>query len=229
MQRLVLMPCIFFGFYPGFDFLNWAFPYQNGSLLRFSMSDVIMDNNREEGDHDSQSFLEQEVFGSKRLSNYLLAGLVSVGGLGFTLASLSSYLAKDLLPLGHPSTLIFVPQGLVMGLYGIAGVLLAVYLWTLITIDFGAGINRFNKDTGSLLVTRKGFFKDIKLEVPLNDIQAVRLELRDGINPRRRISLKIKGRRDLPLSGVGQPVPLAELEEEGAQLALFLGVNLEGL
>ena len=41
--------------------------------------------------------------------------------------------------------------------------------------------------------------------------------------------MRIQGRRDLPLSGVGQPPALAELEKEGAELARFLGVNLEGI
>ena len=36
-------------------------------------------------------------------------------------------------------------------------------------------------------------------------------------------------RRDLPLTRVGEPLPLAQLEQDGAELARFLGVNLEGL
>ena len=60
--------------------------------------------------------LEQSVLGSRRLSNFLVASAVSIGGVGFLLASLSSYLGRDLLPLGHPSALIFVPQGLVLSL-----------------------------------------------------------------------------------------------------------------
>ena len=72
-------------------------------------------------------------------------------------------------------------------------------------------------------------FREIKLEIPLKDVKAVKLEIREGINPLRRISLRIKGRKDLPLSGVGRPSPLAEIEEEGARLARFLDVNLEGI
>ena len=39
----------------------------------------------------SAEVLEQPVLGSRRLSNYLVAAAVSIGGLGFLLASLSSY------------------------------------------------------------------------------------------------------------------------------------------
>jgi len=89
----------------------------------------------------SQELLEQSVLGSRRLSNVLVAGAVTIGGVGFLLASASSYTGLDLLPLGQPSSLIWVPQGLVMGLYGLAAALLATYLWTVIGIDVGAGTN----------------------------------------------------------------------------------------
>ena len=176
-----------------------------------------------------QMLLEQSVIGSRKGSNYVVGSMVSIGGIGFLLASISSYLGKDLLPLGHPGSFIFVPQGLIMGLYGIAAFLLAVYQWLLVFVDFGAGSNLFDKNVGKLCVSRRGLMKKIDLEIPLKDVKAVKLEVREGINPRRRIALRIQGRRDLPLSGVGQPPPLAELEREGAELARFLGVNLEGI
>ncbi|MCP9817842.1 photosystem I assembly protein Ycf4 [Synechococcus sp. GreenBA-s] len=173
--------------------------------------------------------LEQAVLGSRRLSNVLVAAVVSAGGAGFLLTSLSSYLGLDLLPIGHPAALVWVPQGLVMGLYGVAAVLLATYLWTVIAIDVGAGSNRFDKPAGRLVVTRRGFRQLIQVETPLKDIQAVKVEVRDGLNPRRRLALRVQGRRDLPLTRVGEPLPLVELEREGAELARFLGVPLEGV
>ena len=176
-----------------------------------------------------QVSLELMVKGSRRGSNYLVGAMVSIGGIGFLLASLSSYLGKDLLPLGHPGSFIFVPQGLIMGLYGIAAFLLAIYQWALVAVNFGAGSNLFDKKSGKLSVSRRALFKEIDIEIPLKDVKAVKLEVREGLNPRRRIALRIQGRRDLPLSGVGQPVPLAELEKEGAELVRFLGVNLEGI
>ncbi len=177
----------------------------------------------------NEKFLEQKIEGSRKASNYVIGSMVVIGGVGFLLASLSSYQGKDLLPIGHPASLIFVPQGLLMGIYGIAAALLAIYMWTLIAVNFGSGINLFNKEKGTLVVSRRGLFKKIEIEIPLKEVKAVKLEVRDGINPLRRITLRIKGRRDLPLSGVSQPKPLVQLEQEGAQLARFLEVNLEGL
>ena len=116
-----------------------------------------------------------------------------------------------------------------MGLYGIAASLLALYLWRLIAIDFGSGSNSFNKSSGTLFISRQGFLKEIKVEVPLNEIKAVKLDAREGFNARRRICLRVQGKKDLPISKVGAPKPLLDLEKEGAELARFLGVNLEGI
>jgi hypothetical protein len=57
----------------------------------------------------------------------------------------------------------------------------------------------------------------------------VRVDLKEGLSPRRALYLRVKGRGDLPLTRVGQPLPLAELENQGAELARFLAVPLEGL
>lgn len=177
----------------------------------------------------ARALLEQPVLGSRRLSNILVAAMVTIGGVGFLFASLSSYLGRDLLPLGHPAGLVFVPQGLVMGLYSIAAALLATYLWAVIAIDVGSGSNRFDKQAGVITISRRGFRKPISVEIPLKDVQAVKVEVRDGFNTRRRVSLRVQGRRDMPLTRVGEPLPLAQLEQDGAELARFLGVNLEGL
>lgn len=175
------------------------------------------------------SLMEQAVVGSRRLSNILVAVVVSTGGLGFLLTSASSYLGTDLLPVGHPAELVWVPQGLVMGLYGLAAALLSTYLWAVIGIDVGAGSNRFDKTLGVATIQRRGFRRQISLEIPLREVQAVRVDVREGLNPRRRLSLKLQGRREIPLTRVGEPLPLAELELAGARLARFLGVPLEGI
>nr|YP_002048702.1 photosystem I assembly protein Ycf4 [Paulinella chromatophora]ACB42492.1 photosystem I assembly protein Ycf4 [Paulinella chromatophora] len=173
--------------------------------------------------------LEQTVLGSRRFSNVLASAIISAGGIGFFLSSASSYLGKDLLPMGHPSALVWIPQGLVMGLYGSAAILLATYLWTVISIDLGSGINRFDNGIKKAIITRRGFRRIVSIEIPLEEILAINMEVRDGLNPRRRLTLSLKNRRNIPLTRIGEPIPLAQLEQEGAKLARFLGVPLEGL
>ena len=180
-----------------------------------------------DGTHDD--VFEQRVIGARRWSNLVAALAVTVGGTGFLLASLSSRLSRNLLPMLHASDLSWIPQGIVMGFYGLAALALAAYLWVVISVDLGSGVNRFDKKTGKAVISRHGLRRLIEVEIPLRDIQAVRLEVRDGISPLRRLALRVQGRRDLPLNRVGEPQPLAELELSGATLARFLGVPLEGV
>lgn len=180
----------------------------------------------------SDRVLRQPIVGSRRISNYLLATVVTIGGTGFLLAGISSYLQVNLLPFADPTQLIFVPQGLVMGLYGVAAELLSLYLWLTVVWDIGGGYNEFNRETGQVKIFRWGFpgkNRRIELTYPIENVQSIRVDIKEGLNPRRAIFLKVKGKNDIPLSQVGQPIPLSELENQGAELARFLGVPLEGL
>jgi hypothetical protein len=176
--------------------------------------------------------LHQTVLGSRRFSNYWWAAVVTLGATGFVLAGISSYLKINFLPLSDATQLIFVPQGLVMGLYGLAGLLLALYLWLVILWDVGGGYNEFNQETGTFKIFRWGYpgkNRRIEIDSRIQEVQSVRITLKEGLNPRRALYLRVKGRRDIPLTRVGQPLSLAELETQGAELARFLGVPLEGL
>jgi hypothetical protein len=178
------------------------------------------------------SVLHQKVLGSRRFSNYWWATVVSIGGTGFLLAGLSSYLKINLIPFANPTEIVFFPQGLAIGFYGVAGLLLALYLWLIVILDVGGGYNEFNKETKKAKIFRWGFpgkNRRIELDLPLQDVQAVRLDIKEGLNPRRAVYLRVKGRRNIPLTRVGQPMSLTQLENEGASLARFLSVPLEGL
>jgi hypothetical protein len=184
------------------------------------------------GDQSASSILHQKVLGSRRFSNYWWATVVSIGATGFLLAGISSYLKINLLLVSDPTQLLFVPQGLVMGLYGTAGLLLALYLWLTILWDVGGGYNEFNRESGTIKFFRWGYpgkNRRIELDCRIEDVQSVQVDVREGINPRRALYLRVKGRRDIPLTQVGQPLSLQNLEVQGAQLARFLGVPLEGL
>lgn len=184
------------------------------------------------GDGLTSQILHQKVIGSRRFSNYWWATIVSLGAIGFLLAGISSYLKVNLLIVTDPTQLVFFPQGLVMGLYGAAGLLLALYLWLVILLDLGGGYNEFDRKTGKIKIFRWGFpGKNRRIEIDCNtqDVQAVRAQIKEGLNPRRALYLRVKGRRDIPLTRVGQPLPLKELETQGAELARFLRVPLEGL
>jgi hypothetical protein len=172
------------------------------------------------------------VIGAKRFSNYFWASVITTGSLGFLLAGASAYAHHNLIFLIDASEIKFFPQGLVMSFYGVAGSLLATYLWLTISWDVGSGYNEFNKDDGVMRIFRYGFpgvNRRVNLVSDLADVQAVRVEISEGVNPRRVVYVRCKGKRDIPLTRIGQPLTLAEVESRAAELAKFLQVPIEGL
>jgi len=180
----------------------------------------------------SETILRRPVLGSRRPSNYLWAVVTLLGGIGFVLSSLSSYFQVNLLLFSDPTQLVFRPQGLVMGFYGVAALVLSVYLWLVISWDVGGGYNEFNRETQKVTIFRWGFPGDdrrVELVYDWAEVQCVRLDIKDGLSPKRALYLSIRGRGELPLTRVGQPLAIAVLESQGAELARFLSVPLEGL
>jgi hypothetical protein len=178
------------------------------------------------------------VIGSRRLSNYWWALVIFLGGLGFLLTGISSYFGEDnvigqwlnLLPFIKSKNIIFFPQGLVMCFYGILGLTFSIYLWLTLFWSIGGGFNEFNKKEGIIRIFRWGFpgkNRRIDLSYPIHEVEAIRIELKEGLNPKRTIYMRVKGKRDIPLTRIGQPLTLEEIEKQAAELAKFLQVSLE--
>jgi hypothetical protein len=172
------------------------------------------------------------VPGARRLSNYIWGTILTVGGLGFLLTGLSCYLNYAILPFINIQTIQFFPQGLVMSFYGILGLSLSIYIWLIILWDLGQGYNEFNLETGEIQIFRWGFpgkNRRINLKYLISEVQSIRVEIKEGINPRRVIYLKLRGNREIPLTRAGQPISIQELENQAAELARTLQVSLEGI
>jgi hypothetical protein len=111
----------------------------------------------------------------------------------------------------RPTQLIFIPQGIAMGFYGVAAVLISIYLWLIVALDVGGGFNEFDKKHDQVRIVRHGFFgknRHIEIKHPLEDVTAIRVDIKEGLNPKRALYLRIKGRSDIPLTRAGQPIPL---------------------
>jgi hypothetical protein len=169
------------------------------------------------------------VIGSRRFSNYWWASIIFLGGFSFLLTGISSYLNLNLLPIIHSQNIVFFPQGLVMSFYGILGLVFSLYLWLTIFWSIGGGFNEFNKQDGIVRIFRWGFpgkNRKIDLLYSIKDVEGIRVELKEGINPKRTIYLRIKGKREIPLTRVGQPLTLEEIETQAAEIAKFLQVDV---
>nr|YP_010904252.1 photosystem I assembly protein ycf4 [Catenella fusiformis]WCH57503.1 photosystem I assembly protein ycf4 [Catenella fusiformis] len=171
-----------------------------------------------------------KIIGSRRFSNYWWATLILCGGLGFFLAGLSSYLKIELFPFIQYSEILFIPQGIVMTFYGTIAIVISIFLWFTILWDIGSGYNEFNNNKGIITIFRKGFpgkNRILKLHYKIDEINAIKVTTEEGLIQRREIYLKTKDNREIPLTGVGKPLLISEVEEQATSIAKFLGIIIE--
>ena len=179
-----------------------------------------------------QEIRQDKIIGSRRFSNYFWAIFLCIGGLSFLLAGISSYFKINLLPFANPAELAFLPQGIVMSFYGTLSMSLGAYISATLVWDVGSGYNEYNKIENLVKIVRKGFpgkNREILLTYSLNSVKSVGIKISEGLNPKRIIYLCLKDERKIPLTPVQEPVSISILEEEAADLATFLELNLENL
>lgn len=178
------------------------------------------------------SFKKDYIMGSRRLSNYWWATFILIGGLGFFLAGFSSYSQINLLPFTESANLLFIPQGIIMTFYGTIALVLSIFLWLTIIWNVGGGYNQFDTKEGLITIFRLGFpgkNRNVCLQYSIKEIDSIKVIIREGLTPKREIFLKTKDQREIPLTRVGEPLRLAEVEEQATELAQFLDVTLEGI
>lgn len=173
-----------------------------------------------------------KILGSRRFSNYFWSFFLFVGGVGFFLAGISSYLNINLLPFTNPTELVFIPQGLVMIFYGTLSLGISIYILITVLLDIGSGYNEYNRIENLVKIVRKGFpgkNREILLTYPFSNIKSIGIKITEGFNPTRSIYLCLKDDRKIPLTPVQEPVSISNLEEEAASLAKFLDLKLENI
>ena len=179
-----------------------------------------------------QEIRQDKIVGSRRFSNYFWSFFLLIGGIGFLLAGISSYLKINLLPFANPTELVFIPQGLVMMFYGTLSFGISIYILITVFLDIGSGYNEYNRVEDLVKIVRKGFpgkNREILLTYPLSEIRAIGIKITEGLNPTRSIYLCLKDERNIPLTPVQEPTAISNLEEEAADLAKFLDLKLENL
>nr|YP_009484625.1 photosystem I assembly protein ycf4 [Fagopyrum luojishanense]YP_010144351.1 photosystem I assembly protein Ycf4 [Fagopyrum leptopodum]YP_010940897.1 photosystem I assembly protein Ycf4 [Fagopyrum gracilipes]UFZ13482.1 photosystem I assembly protein Ycf4 [Fagopyrum longistylum]ARD73490.1 photosystem I assembly protein ycf4 [Fagopyrum luojishanense]QQL92669.1 photosystem I assembly protein Ycf4 [Fagopyrum leptopodum]QQL92754.1 photosystem I assembly protein Ycf4 [Fagopyrum leptopodum]WLS504 len=170
------------------------------------------------------------IRGSRKTSNLCWAFILFLGSLGFLLVGTSSYLGRNLISLFPSQQIFFFPQGIVMSFYGIAGLFISSYLWSTISWNVGSGYDLFDKKEGIICIFRWGFpgkNRRIFLRFLINDIQSIRIELKEGISPRRVLYLEIRGQGAIPLTRTDENLTPREMEQKAAELAYFLRVPIE--
>lgn len=173
-----------------------------------------------------------KILGSRRFSNYWWATIIFLGSLGFFIIGLSSYVQRILIPFISRDLPTFLPQGAVMTFYGTLGIFISIFLWYTIILNIGSGYNEFNNITKIVTIFRLGFpgkNRFLKLQYNINDITSIKIIIEDKFLSKREIYLKMKDKREIPLTKIGEPITLLELENQAVELAKFLNVKIEGI
>ena len=179
---------------------------------------------------EENSVLKSYFNGSRRSSNFFWAIAVSLGGFGFFLTGLSSFFKVNLLLFSDSSGISFIPQGIVLLFYGTVGSILGIFLSLTILWNVGSGYNEYDKLSQVITLYRQGFpgkNREFSFNFAFDEVKSIKMRIKEGINPKRQLLLCLIDNREIPLTGIEQPVSLNVIEEEAITIAKFLNVSLE--
>jgi hypothetical protein len=179
---------------------------------------------------EANSIIKSYFPGSRRLNNVFWALTVSLGGFGFFLTGLSSFFGINFLFFSDSTEISFIPQGIVLLFYGTVGSILGIFLTLTIFWNVGFGYNEYNKDIQKVKLYRKGFpgkNRELMFTFSFEEVKSIKMRIKEGINPKRQLLLCLTDSREIPLTGVEQPVALSKIEDDAIKIAKHLNVFLE--
>lgn len=178
----------------------------------------------------SEEIIKQEITGARNIRSIVIFIILIIGGLGFFLSGLSSFLGKNLILITDTSEIKFIPQGIALLFYGTGALGLSFYLFLTILWNLGSGYNEFSKKEKIVRIIRLGFpgkNRTIFLSYEFQNIQKLKFLIKQGLNPRCNILLVLKDKREIPLFPAQFLLNPLETEKKAIQLSKFLETPLE--
>nr|ALP13674.1 Ycf4 [Karenia brevis] len=126
--------------------------------------------------------------GARNTSNLIFSILLTLGGLGFFLTGLSSFFKYNLIFLTNVSEIAFLPQGIVLLLYGTIGLTLGSFLFLTFYWNLGAGYNLYCTKKKAVLFYRTRFpgrktNNPLLLKFPFATINSLGLKRGTALSP----------------------------------------------
>jgi hypothetical protein len=180
----------------------------------------------------TNEIIKEKIIGARNLTNIAIVIILLIGGLGFFLAGLSSYLNINLVQFTDTKEIIFIPQGIALLFYGTSAIALSIYLTLTIIWDIGSGYNEFSKNENIVRIVRLGFpgkNRTIFLSYEFKNIKNLKFLIKEGINPRCNILLILKDKREIPLFPAQFLLKPIEIEKKAIELSKLLNVPLESI
>nr|P09362.2 RecName: Full=Photosystem I assembly protein Ycf4 [Euglena gracilis] len=176
--------------------------------------------------------LRQEIKENNKIIKWFYNIVMLLGGIGFLIVGISSYIGNNLIYFLDASEIIFFPQGITMCFYGTCGILFSINQISIILNGVGEGYNEFNKELNLMTIYRKGKQgknSDINITYSLKDIEGIRIEIKNEyFNVKQNVFLRIKDKNDLPIIQLSNPIKISDLEKQASEIASFLNVPIKG-
>jgi hypothetical protein len=174
--------------------------------------------------------LNQKIVGAKNIKSIFIALIVLIGGCGFFLTGISSYLKTNIFLTIDISQISFIPQGIILLFYGSSALTFSLLTFLYITWNVGSGYNEFSKIDETVRIVRLGFpgkNRRLFFTYEFKNIKKIKLLIREGLNPRTNLLLVLKDKREIPLFPPQLLFSPTEIEKKGVELANFLNVSIE--
>ncbi len=181
---------------------------------------------------NKEEIIKEEIIGARNIKTFLSSIILFFVGSAFLLVGISSYFKTNYFPFTDISQIKFYPQGIAMTFYGVAAIVLSLYLAFTIYLNLGSGYNEFSKKDQTVKIVRLGFpgkNRKIFLSYKLNNIKSIKFILKQGLNPRANILLVLKDQRQIPLFPANILLKASFIENKAIKLANFLNLPLESL
>jgi len=180
----------------------------------------------------NKMIIKETIIGARNFRSFFIIFLLLIGGLGFFLAGLSSYLNTNLLIVTDTSEIKFIPQGIALLFYGTGALGIAFYLLFSAILNIGSGYNEFSKIENIVRIVRLGFpgkNRRIFLSYEFKNIQKIKYLVKQGLNPRCNILLVLKDKREIPLFPAQFLLNPSEMEKKAIELSSFLMIPIENV
>ena len=96
--------------------------------------------------------------------------------------------------------------------------------------NVGSGYNEYNRISQEVTLYRRGFpgkNRELTFTFPFEEVRSIKMRIKEGLNPKRQLLLCLTDSREIPLTGIEQPVALNKIEDEAITIAKYLNVFLE--
>lgn len=179
---------------------------------------------------NKENILIEKIEEQDKIIKWTINVAMFLGSIGFMSVGVSSYINVNIIPLLEAKDIIFFPQGITMTFYGTLGLIFSINQILVLFLKIGEGYNEFNKNTNDITIYRKGFpwkNPEIKLKYKLSEIEAIKLEIKTEIfNTRQNVYLCVKGKPEIPIIQISNPLKIREIEEKASKIASFINVSI---